>query len=323
MLLAPPLQGSPFGQYKTHLDRLDAKLDSHFSEKAKPEEALVQPLIVVERRSWRMAWIAAASIAVLVTVGVLLFTQPAQPIDSQMNIEPVVAASAPSLEEPITDSMGQNIAFSKRAKETNATFSEAQSNPLAQSDSEERKADVKMPEVSTTDVITFPSESNPSKAADIAEAGSTYELKTEAAPKPTSAEKPVANNPKPKNTETKPTSTPYNTYPGAAIQNSNIPSDAYETAKEQRMSKRQVESALSFYQEGMLFYKKENYAQALSLFNRVLAIEKSGMVYENTLWYAANAYLKWGKKTEGQTVLKRIVSENGSYAGEAKALLGQ
>ena len=106
-----------------------------------------------------------------------------------------------------------------------------------------------------------------------------------------------------------------NNYPGAAAQN-NIRTESASTP-----SKQKTDDGLANYQIGMQFYVKEEYSQAVSQLNRVLAKQNKGVVYENALWYLANSYLKLGKKQDGQALLQRIVTEKGKYATQAAAML--
>jgi TolA-binding protein len=58
-------------------------------------------------------------------------------------------------------------------------------------------------------------------------------------------------------------------------------------------------------------YKQKSYTAAITGFNQVLAQQPSDKneIYENTLWYLADAYLQAGDKVKAKALLERIVAE--------------
>ncbi len=119
-------------------------------------------------------------------------------------------------------------------------------------------------------------------------------------------------------------------YPGAAAQNSLPQTPNNEALKDVQVAGKRNETptkyqsadtGISNYQLGMTHYNKENYPKAIAEFNRVLAKQATGTVYENTLWYLANSYLKWGKKTEAKRLFQRIVAEKTVFLQQAIVVL--
>ena len=78
---------------------------------------------------------------------------------------------------------------------------------------------------------------------------------------------------------------------------------------------------IGLFQEGLKYYNKSEYANALGFFNQVLSNEKQKDLLEMTQWYAALANLKNGNKPEAKTLLETTVKEKGKYATQAADVL--
>jgi TolA-binding protein len=70
-------------------------------------------------------------------------------------------------------------------------------------------------------------------------------------------------------------------------------------------------------------YKQKSYTAAIASFNQVLAQQPSDKneIYENTLWYLADAYLQTGDNVKAKALLERIVAEKLQYQRKASQKL--
>lgn len=118
-------------------------------------------------------------------------------------------------------------------------------------------------------------------------------------------------------------------YPGAAMQNSvprpadgKVLEEVRVVGKQSEFSKnKNPDNGLTNYQLGMAYHKKQDYVNAISELNIVLKKNASSTVYENTLWYLADSYLKSNKKPEAKLLLQRIVKEKTAFSQQAIDLL--
>jgi hypothetical protein len=155
----------------------------------------------------------------------------------------------------------------------------------------------------------------------------------------------LSNNPTYKNTEKPVAAVPagasnqgptQNSYPGAATQNVAVPIAKPYGAEGNKVADRKASKAkkdinknvpstdadeFDSLKSGIRFYEEKSYETAIGNFNRVIALEKSGVRYEKALWYLANAYLKLGKKGDAKALFTRIVAEKSAFSEQAKAFL--
>lgn len=82
-----------------------------------------------------------------------------------------------------------------------------------------------------------------------------------------------------------------------------------------------LENEENLYREGHAFYKNGVYPAAIERFNRIVVRKGWGDLYENSLWYMADSYIKNGDSATAKTLLERIVREKGRYAKDAEKML--
>ena len=344
LLSAPRLERS--------LKHLDTKISMEFSEKTPIVDAQ-KPVMTVVKSPKRYGWLwAAASIAVLVTAGVMLLTKPVESdfgssvvvnndtVPAYQSESPQVSAAAPQSDVAQVGSSEKSgkIGIDNAQSEGKSPVS-IENNVAVTEKSDARVAaeQSNLPNATTTNlpqadeslaaykpIATKPAnldtegESISAKEAIENQRMVTKESATKMQDVAVADSYKKASNNKDKQTRQVPSAAPStaNNYPGAATQNVMI-----ESQNKPMKAKQTTDNGLTDYQIGMQFYTKGQYQEATSQLNRVLAKQNSGDVYQNALWYLANSYLKLGKKQDAQILLQRIVAEKGKYAQQAQALL--
>ena len=328
-----------------HLNLLDAKIDAVLKKQKTKKSALTPKS--GKKYYW---WAAAASVATLVVDSIIFFrntntvpqistvaipqaTMPTQPA--------IVAAETPT----VVLKPNENSSILKSIKETK-TKQESDVAVVGETPTNTTNAgtiDVN----STQGNTTQPAMNNTGSGAEINIAVSAEKISTDKSDSDKIAgTQPEVNNERVVTTEAQthevaPTLTGAQSkkkknqksdvtanYPGAAMQNS-VPRPVDEKVLQEVVAGKQSElsknknphTGLTNYQLGMSYYKKQDYANAISELNAVLKKDASGTIYENTLWYLADSYLKSNKKSEAKLLLERIVKEKTTFSQQADDLL--
>ncbi|NJN33969.1 MAG: hypothetical protein HC817_06705 [Saprospiraceae bacterium] len=77
------------------------------------------------------------------------------------------------------------------------------------------------------------------------------------------------------------------------------------------------------YRSGLANFKKGQFWVAAQQFEAVTKKQKKGNLYEQSLWYAANSYLKLQNKKEAKALFERIVTEGGNFKTAAEEALSK
>ncbi len=77
------------------------------------------------------------------------------------------------------------------------------------------------------------------------------------------------------------------------------------------------------YRSGLTNFKKGQFWAATQQFEAVAKKQKKGNLYEQSLWYAANSYLKLQNKKEAKALFERIVTEGGNFKAAAEEALSK
>jgi TolA-binding protein len=309
------------GRLERSLKHLDAQIKTQFSDRT-TVSAIESPVLRVVKKPKRQLWLwAAASIALLVTAGIVLFTKPIDPLSTLptvANTEGVTSASETPTESTITAQNDVSQANSlKNEGQTGVDNSGIVTKTPATDKTDENSVVATTASGGRNDVESKLA-TTPNTAEDAAfvqrqtkdEDAQLQDLAVADSYKKT-------NGAKEKQVQAAPTTSQSdNNYPGAAAQNVVI-----ERQGRAAKAKQSVDNSLADYQIGMQYYTKGDYNSAIAQLNRVLAKQNKGVVYEDALWHLANSYLKLGKKQEGKAVLGRIVAEKGKYSEQAMALL--
>jgi TolA-binding protein len=320
-------------RFERSLKHLDAKIDTHFSEKT-PFKVEEKPIMTVVKSPKKRGWLwAAAGLAAVATASVLVLTKPFDP----NSVSEIVAN---------TDSLSTSLP-------TMAQIDTNTQNPVAQVDALKKQSKNSAEDiVSETNTGNLPS--NNVVTADNSTVANTENSKiSDATTNTPQTENTTANKPKNNNADTegaiamqsptgkaeeakmkdvadvtkkasrekqvqKPQSAPapssVDTYSGASVQNSGYGNPKAKT-------KQPTDGGLAGYQQAMQSYKRGAYKEAIGELNLVLALQNKGDVYENALWYLADSHLQSGNKKEGRNILQRIVDEKGKFAQKAATLL--
>lgn len=311
------------GRLERSLKHLDAQINTGFSSKTTIFE-LEKPVMTVVKKPKSRLWLwAAASVAIVVTAGIMLLTKPVEPLSTLPTVANTEGEALPTERMPdgaVSTQNGETQANSLKNGAKTGTDKGLTDNKLTET------ADLDVPKTDERSVAATTTTSGASidgvttkpqamKTTEDTEGGAFGQKKSKDAD--AKREEMVygdAYRSKEKQAQT--TSQSDNNYPGAAAQNV-VTESKVKATREKQM----VDNGLADYQIGMQYYTKEDYNQAIAQLNRVLAKQNKGILYENALWYLANSYLKLGKKQDGQALLQRIVGEKGKYAQQAAALL--
>ncbi len=337
------------------LAHLDAKIDTRFSDKKHIEKDGViatekahtidnQPIMtVVKKPARRWLW-AAAGVAALAVAGISVLTAPPTmektvatttlsdtlnpaPIDTigTMATLPNGTVNTTDMAEnaPQTGGSSTGIATAKTPVPTNNDVAVGTAATAPVTEKFEEKVVPATKVLPKADVVTTTSKpaaspiSAPSQSAGTEGADKDAENAKSMTDAVTTTDAAKKTRQKEQTTTVQNTSTNIgNTYPGAAQSNVYTPSQSRAPK-----AKQPIDVDLADYKAGMKFYQKSAYADAIAPFNRFLAKQNSGDLYQNALWYLANCYLKLDKKADAKGLLQRIVAEKGVHAAEAAALL--
>ena len=316
------------GRLERTMKHLDAKITTLYSDKT-PVLTVEKPVMTVVKKPKRRLWLwAAASVAVVATAAIVVLTKPVEPLNSPQIAENTEGVSVPNQTFPEATIASQNGDFqansTKNEGKTGQNDGVAVATTPTRSDADAGLSSETPTVATTTTHAKLDDEtSKPLKTAENTEGVAFSQKETKDNVDDAKLQEVIVVDANKKGSSTKAKQTrqvqvpppSVNNYPGAAAQN-NIRTESASTP-----SKQKTDDGLANYQIGMQFYVKEEYSQAVSQLNRVLAKQNKGVVYENALWYLANSYLKLGKKQDGQALLQRIVTEKGKYATQAAAML--
>lgn len=303
------------------LKHLDAQIDTRFSSKT-TVSAIEKPVMTVVKKPKRRLWLwAAASIAIVVTAGIVLLTKPVDPLSTLPTVANTEGGALPNERMSDTAVSTQNdvsqanalkndgkTSIDNRLSDNKTTaLSSPDDNSVVATTTSEARSDVETKPLTTENTegdAAFVQKQTKDDAAKLPEVGVADSYKK--------------TNNKEKQSQAAPatSSQSENNYPGAAAQNVLI-----ERQSRAAKAKQPVDDGLVDYQIGMQHYTKGDYNSAIAQLNRVLAKQSKGVVYEDALWYLANSYLKTGRTQDGRALLQRIMREKGRFAQQAATLL--
>lgn len=317
-----------------HLASLDAKIVEKYPSVLK-EKTVLKPVRTRRIGRWLMA--AAASIALFLAGGFWLILRPSPNLNnadvaSEKSAEPNVpsAATPPQYESQKTDSdVAGVLENGKLLPKNDKNTSKNVVNDTETSVVSSGKISVPIEpsavtKPSPTSDNGFGSTANaPSPVIADAQNESNSAMKKDESADQYSAKRKE----KSRNDDVAVTQDATRNYGGAANQNAPAQSRMRQVEMSDEAKKRSADNGLKkdteTFQRAMILYKNKDFAKAIGEFNRVLANQKSGDVYENTLWYLANSYIQTNDKTAAQALLDRIVRENGLFKSQAEALISK
>ena len=324
----------PMVDLERHLASLDAKIVEKYPSVLK-EKTVLKPVRTRRIGRWLMA--AAASIALFLAGGFWLILRPPPNLNnadvaSEKTASPNATSAEvpPQYESPKTDAdvagvLENGKLLPKNDKNTNKNVVNDAETSVASSGKisvqTEPSAIVKPSPTSDNGFGSSQNVPSPVTAETQNESNSAMK-KDEVADQYSAKRKEKA-----RNDDVAVTQDATRNYGGAANQNAPAQSQMQEVVVQGAAKKRSADNGLKkdteTFQRAMILYKNKDFAKAIGEFNRVLANQKTGDVYENTLWYLANSYIQTNDKTAAQALLDRIVKENGLFKSQAEALISK
>ncbi len=312
------------GRLERSLAHLNTKITTEYADKT-PIVVTDKPVMTVVKSPKKRGWLwAAAGVAAVATAGVLVLTKPidTQPIeptvattDSASNVSPSMA----SVDTNTQNAVNQTDALKKQRKtNTGEIITQTTSGDIAANSPTTIDNNAVSETAKPADAIAHAAQTETTKTTRTAKNNNDDtegEVATQNAKSELKMQDVAVSEPLKKAKETRQVQikqAPNNVNGGAA--QASAPSAAKAKASVE-------EEGVANFQQGMVYYKRGAYKDAINELNRVLALQNKGDVYENALWYLADAYIQIGNKAEGKVLLKRIVSENGKFAQRAAVLL--